>query len=184
MEIECSRRHQNQGFLGFEIEDRKGKRSDPKSASTRNQRTSAAKIVSDYRKRLQKIGKTEVERLGKARIGQDIFRKALLKEWEGCPLTKITDERLLRASHIKPWSQCASDLERLDPDNGLLLSSLWDAAFDAGLVTFSDDGKAMDSSKLGAQAKIALQFDAATPLELTSGRKAKLKWHRSNRFQK
>ena len=148
------------------------------------ERITAAEIVADYKKRLKKMKRTEIERLGKARIGQDIFRKALLKIWGECPFTKISDERLLRASHIKPWSKCATDEERLDPDNGLLLSALWDAAFDAGLVTFSDEGKVEASSKLGAQAKIVLQFDRATRLTLTEGHKAKLKWHRSKRFQK
>ena len=75
------------------------------------------------------------------RIGQDIFRKALLAYWNGrCPLTGIADPELLRASHIKPWSACETDAERLDVHNGLLLSALWDAAFDKGLVTFADDG--------------------------------------------
>ena len=49
------------------------------------------------------------------------------------PLTGITDEALLRASHIVAWADCETDALRLDVHNGLLLSALWDAAFDAGL---------------------------------------------------
>ncbi len=75
---------------------------------------------------------TEAERLVIQRVGQDIFRQALMKYWNGrCPLTGITDPALLRASHIVPWSECESDAQRLDVHNGLLLSALWDAAFDA-----------------------------------------------------
>ena len=76
---------------------------------------------------------TEAERLVVMRVGQDIFRKALMDYWNGtCPLTGITDPALLRASHIVPWSECETDSLRLDVYNGILLSSLWDAAFDGG----------------------------------------------------
>ena len=74
---------------------------------------------------------TEAERLVVLRIGQDIFRASLMDYWQGrCPLTGISDRPLLRASHTIPWSECESDAERLDVHNGLLLSALWDAAFD------------------------------------------------------
>jgi putative restriction endonuclease len=60
--------------------------------------------------------------------------------WGGrSPLTGITEPVLLRASHILPWAQ-STDEQRLDVYNGLLLSALWDAAFDAGLVSFGDNG--------------------------------------------
>jgi HNH endonuclease len=79
---------------------------------------------------------TEVERLIVQRIGQEIFRARLMDYWRGrCPLTGITDPALLRASHIVPWADCESDAERLNVHNGLLLSALWDAAFDRALVT-------------------------------------------------
>ena len=82
------------------------------------------------------------ERLVVQRIGQDIFRTRLMDYWQGrCPLTGITDAALLRASHIVPWAECETDAERLDVHNGLLLSALWDAAFDRALVTFDDQGR-------------------------------------------
>ena len=100
---------------------------------------------------------TEAERLVIARIGQDVFRKALLDYWGGrCPLTGISDPALLRASHIVPWADCESDELRLDVHNGLLLSALWDAAFDAGLVSFSDDGTPLASQELTPESRVAL----------------------------
>src|ERR1019366_8583612 len=85
---------------------------------------------------------TEAERLTVERIGQNLFRQALIEYWSGrCPLTGITDPALLRASHIVPWAECETDALRLDVHNGFLLSSLWDAVFDAGLVSFTGDGK-------------------------------------------
>jgi hypothetical protein len=91
---------------------------------------------------------TEAERLVVQRIGQDIFRAALMDYWEArCPITGITDPALLRASHIVPWSEC-DDAQRLDVHNGLLLSALWDAAFDTGLVSFANDGTVLTNLEL------------------------------------
>jgi hypothetical protein len=53
---------------------------------------------------------TEAERLVIQRIGQDVFRDALMDYWGGsCPLTGITDPALLRASHIVPWAECSDE---------------------------------------------------------------------------
>ena len=106
---------------------------------------------------------TEAERLVVMRVGQDIFRDSLTWYWKGrCPLTGITEPGLPRASHIVPWAECASDAERMDVHNGLLLSALWDAAFDKGLISFADDGCPMVSPRLSAEAKAALNFDSGS----------------------
>lgn len=107
---------------------------------------------------------TEAERLVVERIGQNIFRNALIDYWGGCcPLTGITELALLRASHIVPWSEC-SDEERLDVHNGLLLSALWDAAFDRGLVSFNDDGTVLVNPLLDQVSRRTLAVDTAPPL--------------------
>lgn len=122
---------------------------------------------------------TEAERLAVQRVGQNIFRDALLAYWEGrCPLTGISEPALLRASHIVPWAECASDAQRLDVHNGLLLSSLWDAAFDAGLISFADDGRVLISARLDNAARIALRVEEARPLSgLTAQHLPNLDWH-------
>ena len=120
---------------------------------------------------------TEAERLVVQRIGQDIFRASLMDYWEGrCPLTGITDPALLRASHIIPWSECDTDAQRLDVHNGLLLSALWDAAFDRALVTFDDDGKPEFSSKLSDTARQTLQWSST--LQLNDAHRKYLMNHR------
>lgn len=125
---------------------------------------------------------TEAERLVIQRVGQDIFRDRLMTYWqEKCPLTGISDPALLRASHIKPWKSCNDDAERLDVHNGLLLSALWDAAFDKGLVTFDDDGRPMFSGLLSNPARHQLQCQAL--IRLTDGHRTKLEWHRTNIFK-
>lgn len=92
---------------------------------------------------------TEVERLVKQRVGQDIFRNALIAFWQGrCALTGLAVVPLLRASHIKPWSECANNQERLDVFNGFLLAPHLDALFDGGWITFDDAGRLVKSSLL------------------------------------
>jgi len=126
---------------------------------------------------------TEAERLVIQRVGQDIFRERLISYWQGtCPLTGITDRALLRASHIKPWKDCQSDEERLDVHNGLLLSALWDAAFDQGLVTVTDEGRPRLSGHLTKVAKAELRW--LTPIHLTDKHRARLEWHRNEVFEK
>jgi len=124
---------------------------------------------------------TEAERLVVQRVGQDVFRQALLAYWGGrCPLTGITDVQLLRASHIVPWAECETDQKRLDIHNGLLLSALWDAAFDAGLISFADDGAAIASPRLTIDSATALGLSNVNRLaDLTASHRANLAWHRS-----
>jgi hypothetical protein len=124
---------------------------------------------------------TEAERLVVQRVGQEIFRDRLMNYWQGrCPLTGISDAALLRSSHIIPWADCESDAERLDVHNGLLLSALWDAAFDAGLVSFGDDGAPMASPHLSRDAATALDLQLGKKLcGLTDAHRANLAWHRS-----
>ena len=129
-------------------------------------------------------GATTREATVRLRVGQDAFRRALDDYWNGrCPLTGITDRALLRASHIVPWRNCASDAERLDVHNGLLLAAHWDAAFDAGLVTFDDGGRAVPSPALSAEARAALALDAAPALRLAEGHRPRLARHRRNTFR-
>lgn len=132
----------------------------------------------DFEQRVRDLPTTtEVERLVVQRIGQDIFRSRLLDYWQGrCPLTGISDPPLLRASHIIPWAECESDAERLDVHNGLLLSALWDAAFDRALVTFNDGGEPEFSPTLSDQARAELRWQS--PIKLTDGHRHRLARHR------
>lgn len=94
---------------------------------------------------------TEVERLVRQRVGQDKFRAAMLDYWGGaCAVTGIAIPAVLRASHAKPWAECASDAERLDVFNGFLLSANLDALFDRFLVSFDENGHIMFASALEA----------------------------------
>lgn len=89
------------------------------------------------REKQRRPGPTEVARIARQRLGQDFFRAAVLAAYDGrCCVTGIGCADLLRASHIVPWS--VDPAKRLDPRNGLCLNALHDAAFDRGLITFSE----------------------------------------------
>ncbi|MCS4504287.1 HNH endonuclease [Arhodomonas aquaeolei] len=83
-----------------------------------------------------------------ARRGQGRFRRNLEEIEDGCRITGIHDRRLLKASHIKPWRACESSGERLDGNNGLLLSPSIDHLFDQGYLSFEDDGALLLSEQL------------------------------------
>lgn len=86
------------------------------------------------------------------REGQDEYRRKLLEECPFCPITMINEESLLIASHIKPWAVSEPE-ERTDPNNGFILSPLYDKLFDRGYITFSDDKRVTISNWLSRQVK-------------------------------
>jgi putative restriction endonuclease len=95
------------------------------------------------------IAGTEVERIVRQRVGQNKFRDAMLDYWGGaCAVTGVALPEVLRASHAKPWADCATDAERLDVFNGFLLSANLDALFDRFLISFDEQGELIISPAL------------------------------------
>jgi putative restriction endonuclease len=93
------------------------------------------------------IGPTESKSIVRVRRGQQFFRQAVLNAYGvRCCISGISIPRLLIASHIKPWSNFPTD--RLNPRNGLCLSSLHDAAFDDGLITLDENRRVVLSKRL------------------------------------
>jgi predicted restriction endonuclease len=92
-------------------------------------------------------GPTESQATVKVRRGQQFFRQSVLTAYNvRCCISGINVPRLLVASHIKPWGQFPND--RLNPQNGLCLSTLHDAAFDAGLITLDEKLNVVLSKRL------------------------------------
>lgn len=121
----------------------------------------------------------------RARQGQGLYREKLLSECPFCPITMINDERLLIASHIKPWA-VASDKERIDHKNGFMLSPLYDKLFDRGFMTFTNERKIVLSNWISPANKRRLgitdgQFVQLLPLD--EERKEYLEFHRSSVFK-
>jgi putative restriction endonuclease len=130
---------------------------------------------------------TEALRLTKQRIGQNLFRKALMDYWgSACSVTGLHLPELLRASHAKPWADCATDTERLDVFNGFLLSAQLDALFDSGLITFDDQGLLHPSAKLTTVHRLLLGLTDDPPLHLrwiSPDHLSYLAWHRIHVFK-
>jgi hypothetical protein len=85
------------------------------------------------------IETAEKEQIIKARRGQGRFRENVQNFEKACRVLGISNARFLIASHIKPW-RVAMNTERLDGENGLLLSPNIDFLFDRGFISFADDG--------------------------------------------
>ena len=114
-----------------------------------------------------------------SRIGQGEFRQKILKRWNyKCAVSGSSVIEILIASHIVPWRE-ATDIERLDVDNGLLLSPIYDALFDKNLISFNDDGSIILSKKLNFTDFTKLGISGTeTILNLNIGNKSYLKRHR------
>jgi HNH endonuclease len=92
-------------------------------------------------------GPTETQASVNVRRGQQFFRQSVLTAYDiRCCISGINVPRLLVASHIKPWRKFPND--RLNPRNGLCLSTIHDAAFDAGLITLDDKLSVVLSKRL------------------------------------
>ncbi|MCA7883264.1 HNH endonuclease [Burkholderia contaminans] len=127
----------------------------------------------------KKVSKTTRDAIVKARIGQGKFRDALLTLWKDqCSLTGLSNPDLLIASHIHAWS-LSTNVERLDPDNGLLLAPHIDRLFDRGLISFDHEGRLLIGPALSSHDQQLLALDRYTSLrKLTAGNRKYLARHR------
>lgn len=109
--------------------------------------TSIENKYNDILSDLKEIKGEDKLRIVKTRVNQCVFREIVLANYSSkCAITGIETPELLLASHIIPWSE--NEKERLNPENGICLSPLYDKAFDRGLITISDDLRVIISKDL------------------------------------
>ena len=123
------------------------------------------------------------------RMGQSKFRKGVLKNFGNkCALTEISEQSLLTASHIVPWSHNKD--YRGDISNGICLYIEIDALFDKGFISFTDDLKvivASDKSKFSEYLRNKLDLLDGKKLKPTRNKelnKNYLDYHRAKIFKK
>jgi putative restriction endonuclease len=87
----------------------------------------------------RQIPATEREALIVARRGQGLFKQRVMEIETRCRITGVTNPVHLRASHCKPWRDSNNE-ERLNGENGLLLTPTIDHLFDRGFISFEDSG--------------------------------------------
>jgi putative restriction endonuclease len=131
------------------------------------------------------VPQEEKKQLIRARIGQGEYRTKLLAECPFCPITLVSDDRLLIASHIKPWAS-SDDFEKTDPKNGFMLTPTFDRLFDRGFLSFTDDKKTILSPFLSnmTYSKLGVSDNKTIPHLPIEGRETYLKYHRNEILKK
>jgi len=123
------------------------------------------------------------------RQGQDKYRREVIEHMVQCPFSKISDERLLVASHIKPYNVCIKEDridQALDYLNGLALSPTYDRLFDQGYITFLDDGRLVCGTQLSAYTweRLGINPTANNKMRIyPENRSVFLAFHRKHVFQ-
>lgn len=122
---------------------------------------------------------TERRGLVTSRVGQGAYRKSIIHHWEyQCAVTDFDDTRILIASHIVPWKY-ANDEQRLDVENGILLSPTYDALFDKHLISFENNGRIILSEEISKEAFHKINVTGNENLrKITDGNKSYLEQHR------
>ncbi len=129
--------------------------------------------------------KEKQREISRAREGQGKYREQLLEQCRFCPFTMISDERLLIASHIKPWASSEDD-EKTDPYNGYMLSPLYDKLFDRGFITLTSNRHVILSEFISQYTwkQIGLQNDTfIKALPMDDKRIEYLKFHHKSVFK-
>ena len=130
------------------------------------------------------IPSTEREALVMARRGQGKFRQHVAKIEERCRITKVDKPEHLRASHCKPWRDSNND-ERLDGENGLLLTPTIDHLFDRGFISFESNGDLLVSPVAHKLSLERMGVETSCKLNVggfSSGQRKFLEFHRGSVF--
>lgn len=129
------------------------------------------------------IGPFEVERLVTARTGQGRFRENVLRVESTCRITGLSNSTYLIASHIKPWRN-SDDEEKIDGNNGLLLSPHVDKLFDQGWIRFNNDGRFEPSPILDPAVFAAWKIEPSrNPQGFNTRQQEYLEYHRTAVFK-
>lgn len=108
-------------------------------------------------------GETKIREV-KSRVNQDVFRKIVVTNYSGkCAISGIDIPELLFASHIIPWSK--NEDERLNPENGICLSALYDKAYDKGLIAINENMQILLSSKIKSKKDTEYYSKYFSPIE-------------------
>lgn len=131
-----------------------------------------------------RLTETERKAVISARVGQGIFREKVIEKYGNrCIITGVNDSRILLASHIRPWAVSTNE-QRLSPENGLLLTPLYDKLFDVGLITFSNTGQIVCSKELDDRNIDLLKIDQDKrfDLKISADLLENLRYHQINIF--
>jgi putative restriction endonuclease len=126
------------------------------------------------------LAETTRQAVVQARRGQGLFKQRVMQIEDRCRLTGVDRVEHLRASHCKPWRDADND-ERLDGENGLLLTPDADHLFDRGFLSFDDDGRVLVSPVAHVPSLVRMGLDPAkfgSAGSFSQGQRAYLEFHR------
>lgn len=127
---------------------------------------------------------TEKQALIKIRLGHSKLREDVIKAKGECEICGLSHNRLLVASHIKPWAE-SDNFEKLDSKNILLLCPMHDALFDKGFISFDEHGKILISKELNEEEQALVNINEDSCINIVSEKqKEYLQYHRNNKFIK
>ena len=117
-----------------------------------------------------------------ARRGQGLFKQRVMEIERACRITGVSRQEHLRASHCKPWRDATND-ERLDGENGLLLTPNADHLFDRGFIGFEDNGDVLVSPVAHVDSLSRLGLNSSRVINVghfSEGQRRYLDFHREN----
>jgi putative restriction endonuclease len=130
----------------------------------------------------RRLTETERQALVLSRRGQGVFRANVQAIERACRITKVERREHLIAGHVKPWRDSSND-ERLNGENGLLLTPTIDHLFDKGFLSFEDGGRLILSPVADPESlrRMGIPTDTAVNVGAFSlGQRAFLEYHRDN----
>ncbi|MCU0758788.1 MAG: HNH endonuclease [Steroidobacteraceae bacterium] len=128
------------------------------------------------------IRETERTALVQARRGQGLFREKVRAIESACRVTKVERMEHLIASHVQPWRDSNNE-ERLDGENGLLLTPTVDHLFDKGFISFEDNGRVIVSPVADPDSLRRMGVDPDGRMNVgafSEGQRRYLNFHREN----
>jgi len=128
------------------------------------------------------IRETERTALVQARRGQGLFRDNVRSIERACRITKVERMEHLIASHVRPWRDSSNE-QRLDGENGLLLTPTVDHLFDKGFISFEDSGQLIVSPVADPKSLKRMGVDLEGRVNVgtfSAGQRRHLDFHREN----
>lgn len=132
----------------------------------------------------QEISETDRRAIVTARRGQGLFKQNVRHIEHACRITRVDNIEHLRASHCKPWRDSNNE-ERLDGENGLLLTPSIDHLFDRGFISFEDKGRLLISPVADERSLERMGVPTREPLNVggfSEGQRRYLEFHRESVF--
>ena len=89
---------------------------------------------------------------------------------------------LLRATYSKPWKD-GTDVERVDPYNGVLLCCNHHALYENGLIAFDGQGRLHIAARIPEEDYEKYSIRAKMKIARTEQNKPYFKWHKRHVFK-